>query len=74
LNVLCDGWIPHIPLDEQLGHGVVSAGRARIAGDKNQLAGRGAFGAPLEVVVGVQRLAVFVDAEDGHVEDRSADR
>ena len=68
LDVLRDGRAPHIALDEQLGHGVVSLRGARIAGDKDQLTGRRAFGATLEIVVGVQWLAVVVDAEDGHIE------
>src|ERR1035437_2426042 len=39
-----------------------------MAGDKDQLARRGALGAPLEIVFGIDRLAIFIDAEDGHVE------
>ena len=39
-----------------------------MAGDEDQFARRRALGAPLQVVIGVQRLAVLIDAEEGHVQ------
>ena len=68
LQILGHGRTTHVALHQQLGHRVVALSRAGMAGDEDQLARRGALGAPLEIVIGVQRLAVLVDAEEGHVQ------
>jgi hypothetical protein len=39
-----------------------------MAGDERELAGRRAFCATLQEVIGVQRLAVLVDAEKRHID------
>ena len=52
----------------QLGHGELALGAAGISGDKDEIAGLGSGGRPLEVVVEVHGLAVLIDAEVGDVE------
>ena len=39
-----------------------------MAGDEDQLVRPGAFGAPLQEVIGLERFAVLVDAEESHIQ------
>ena len=68
LEIAGDCRLDHVALDQQLRHRVIARSSAGMAGDEDQLARRGAPGAPLEEVISMQRLAVVVDAEEGHIQ------
>ncbi len=57
-----------LALELELGQGHQAVGRAGVAGNEDQLAVGGAVGAPLQVVGGLDRLAFFIGAENGHVQ------
>ncbi len=60
--------IHDVALGFELGDRVVAVRRRRVARDEHRFLIGGAFRVPLQVLVGLDRLAVLVDAEDGEVE------
>ena len=57
-----------IAIDLELRHRVQPLRRSRIAGDKHQIAVARALGVPLQIIRRVDRLSVFIDAEQRHVQ------